>query len=178
MKNLGLDLFSARLAIGSLWLVSAFVALCGVANVFPFVEGLSETKTWDAIMVIPVAVVAYSLGLVVIHSTSALTESPATREQRITEFVSMSRLGNPVLSSRLETLGSELAFVRALVPTVLVLSISVAVSAVRLLTGGQRLVSVLAAGMFLIVLPFVALLMRAIVHERAALVAAALPPQG
>jgi hypothetical protein len=53
-----LDAFTLRLAIGAVWLVAAFLSVCGVYNIFPFVEGLARSSTWSSLVALPVLVVS------------------------------------------------------------------------------------------------------------------------
>lgn len=140
-----LDAFTLRLAVGAVWLVGAFLATCGIYNIFPFVESLVRSSTWSAVVALPVLVVSYALGTIVANASAMFAVSRDKRHKRISDFVHLSRAGTTELLSRFEALRTEADFLNALVPTVVFLAGSVVWSALRLLDGGLRVACVAAA---------------------------------
>ncbi len=131
MDKFSLNVWTAKLAIGSIWLVSIFLAVCGFYNIFPFVEDLASTTTWEVVVAIPILVIAYMMGAIVTYlGTMIYTRSPSSL---IREFVSVCRSGSDFIVARHEEMRHELEFFQACVPTVVFLSLSVCWSSVRVL---------------------------------------------
>lgn len=173
-KFRALDAFSLRLAVGAVWLVAAFLAVCGIYNIFPFVEALVDSSTWAALVALPVLAVSYSLGAIVANASSQFAMSPNDRLHRISRFVSLNYVGTSGILSRLDVLQTEAEFLHALVPTAVFLAASVIWSSVRVLSGGERVACVMAALVLVGATPVLLRLARGVDEQTRMLVEAAL----
>ena len=162
MKATGLDVLSSRLALGSLWLMAGFLTVCGFYNIFPFVEALARSLTWQVVVALPVLVIAYTLGVVVINAASLLAVRREQRRRELQNCAIVARAGSEILATRYEALRTEAEFLRACIPTILFLAFSVIWSSLRLLSGGERWASIVAAVVVFVVTPIAALLVRRI----------------
>ena len=160
MKRLGLDVLTARIAIGSLCLVSAFLAACGFHNLFPFIEELTKTKTWEILVAVPVLVFSYALGAVVSQVSDLAFSRRGRRDEELQAFARFSAIAPEAVISQYDSLRRELEFVRALVPTIGILGLSVWWSASQVLFGGVRRMAMLAGAVTFLTAPAFILLAR------------------
>jgi len=159
VDKFSLNVWTTKLAIGSVWLVSVFLAACGVYNIFPFVEMLASSKTWGVIVAIPILVICYMIGAVVIHLCN-LIFGLNSESGEIHNFVALAQKDNEALINRYEETRHELEFLQASIPTVAALSVSVIWGAIRVLSGGFQLVSILLGVVILVSVPLIWLLTK------------------
>ncbi|MDB4222948.1 hypothetical protein N9850_04185 [Granulosicoccus sp.] len=124
MERFSLNVWTTKLAIGSVWLAAVFLTVCGFYNIFPLVEWLAGSDTWNAVVAVPVLVISYMIGAIVIH-LSNLAFSLRDNTSELVGFIALSRSNNKVLTLRYEETRHELEFLRAAIPTIIALSISV-----------------------------------------------------
>ena len=126
MDKFNIDVFTSKLAIGSIWIVSTFLTTCGFYNIFPFVENLSGTKTWGAIVTIPVLIFSYVIGGIVIYlSKTYLFPIDKVSNKEVVNFIKIARENNPYLVKRYEETQYQYDFFSATMPTCVFLGISV-----------------------------------------------------
>ncbi|MEA5405531.1 hypothetical protein VB776_21505 [Arcicella sp. DC2W] len=135
MDKFNIDIFTSKLAIGSLWIVSIFLFTCGFYNIYPFVENLSNTKTWTAIVTIPVLIFSYVIGSIVIHlSKTYIFPISKTSSDEIFNFIKISQENNQYLIKRYEETQYQYDFFSATIPTCIFLGVSVVWGAIRVLS--------------------------------------------
>jgi len=142
MEKFSLNVWTTKLAIGSVWLVAIFLAICGFENIFHRVELLIKSETWTAIVAVPVLVMSYMLGAIVIHLSNMISTS---NSNEIHDFIFLSKLDNDTLASRYEETRHELEFIQASMPTLAVLSLSVIWGSFKRLDGAFQVVSIILA---------------------------------
>ncbi len=170
MKGTALDLFSSRLAIGSVCLVAAYLAVCGAYNISPFVDSLVALPTWQVLVAVPVLSIAYAAGAVVIGATTLLGVSPEKRSAALQDFVTITRAGGAAVVARYESFRQEAEFLRACIPTFLLLAVSVIWSAYRVLRYAERWASIGAAVAVIMFTPVAGVLARRTQREMQTLV--------
>ena len=156
MDKFNLNVWTAKLAIGSLWLVSVFLTICGFYNIFPFVEAIVATDTWQVVVALPLLVMAYLTGGIVIYVSKYATRHSRDAKE-ISDFVLVSKLENEFLITRYESLRYEIEFFQACLPTILFLALSVLWSSIRVLkvSAGERWMAILLAVIILFTIPII-----------------------
>jgi len=181
MKQLNLDSFTIKVAIGSLWIFSAFLLACGFYNVYPFIESIARSTTWDVVAAVPVIALSYALGVVVI-CLSSWAFSPRHVDSLVSEavdFVRLCRLENEFIVGRYERLRQDIEFLRAWLPTIAILVLSVCWCSARILlrygASGEGLVAIGAAMLLLLVVPLILRVLKNMKLELSILVEQAQP---
>ena len=155
MKKFNLDIFTAKLAIGSIWIVSIFLIMCGFKNLFPLVEGLTKTTTWEVIVAIPLIAFSYTLGAIIVNLSRPFTFTKNHQEyckNEIAVFLKLSKLKNEYIMSRYVTIKQQIEFFRSFIPTVIVFAGAVLWSS-RLLLSEKFVVRILALATLLFTPP-------------------------
>lgn len=125
MDKFSLDIFTSKLAIGTIWLVAIFMFVCGFYNIFPFIEELSSTATWGIVVAIPTLVFSYTLGALATYLSNTLIFKSSDTFTELDDFVSVTALGNEFLTKRYESLKNQYEFFKACIPTIIFLGIAV-----------------------------------------------------
>ncbi|GAB4023713.1 hypothetical protein GCM10028808_74780 [Spirosoma migulaei] len=135
MEKFSLDIFTSKVAIGSLWLVSIFLFTCGFYNIYPFVEELSATKTWGAIVTIPTLIFSYVIGGVIIYlnETFLFPISKESKNIEVINYIKIAKTGNESIIKRYEATKYQYDFFSATIPTCIFLGISVIWGSIRCL---------------------------------------------
>lgn len=142
MEKYSLNVWTTKLAIGSVWLVAIFLIICGFENIFHRVEQLIKSETWTAIVAVPVLVISYMIGAIVIHLSNMISTS---NSNEIHDFIFLSKQANDTLALRYEETRHELEFIQASMPTLAVLSLSVIWGSIKRLDGAFQFVSIMLA---------------------------------
>ena len=161
MDKFTLNIWTTKLAVGSVWLLSTFLAVCAIYNIFPFVERLAQTATWSSIVALPVIVLSYSVGSVVIHLSNYFF-SANKKLNEISEFVDIAKLEIDAITERYEEIRQEMEFLQAFVPTVIFLGLSVLVSSISFFRSFPKLLValVILSILILLLVPLLKLLSR------------------
>ncbi len=125
MEKFNLDVFSSKLAIGTIWLVAIFLFICGFYNIFPFIEELSSSHTWGIVVAIPTLVFSYTLGALAMFFSNTSFSNPKNPNGEIESFIIVAESGNEIFIKRYESLKNEYEFFKACIPTIIFLGISV-----------------------------------------------------
>ncbi len=125
MGKFSLDIFTSKLAIGTIWLVAIFMFVCGFYNIFPFIEELSNTATWGMVVAIPTLVFSYTLGALATYLSNALIFKSSDTFMELDDFISVATLENEFLTKRYESLKNQHDFFKACIPTIIFLGIAV-----------------------------------------------------
>jgi hypothetical protein len=184
MKQLNLDSFTTKVAIGSLWVFSAFLFACGFYNVYPFIESIATSTTWEVVAAVPVIALSYALGVIVLY-LSSWAFSPRHVDSLVsetTDFVRLCGLESEFLIGRYERLRQDIEFLRAWLPTIVFLVLSVCWSSVRILlrygASGEGIVAIGAAMLLLLVVPLILRVLKNMKLELSILVEQALSQPG
>jgi len=151
MKKFGLDILTAKLAIGSLWIVSIFLLVDRLVDLLPLIEEITATQTWSVLVSIPLLVFSYLLGAIVIFLSSyRFLRKDMKNDDEISDFVSLCKIGNAFVLEKYETLKNELDFFQAAIPTLVILSIAVFWESTKLVTAKENAVKFLSILTFLL----------------------------
>lgn len=158
MNKFNLNTFTLKLAIGTIWLVASFLFVCGMYNIYPFIEELSRTSTWGIFLTIPIIIFAYTLGEVVIYFNDSIFFRSSSDQKEIDYFIQIVKSENEFLIKRYENMQYQLQFFKTCIPTFIFLGFSIIWSSIRVfkndLTFGIKEVSIV-LGIFIIVFSFV-----------------------
>ena len=125
MDKFNINTFTLRLAIGTIWFVSIFLFVCGIYNIFPFIEQLSNTSTWGILVSIPTLVFAYTIGEVATYLSNSAIFRNSSNYEEIDDFTSIANTGNEFLIKRYENMQHQFQFFKTCIPTSIFLGISV-----------------------------------------------------
>lgn len=127
MGKLNLDILTGKLAIGSLWILTALMVIDGFLDLFPFFEWMTKTKSWEVFVAVPAIVFAYIVGIVAIRLSSWLF-SLIRRfdiEEETLKFVQLCSLNNGFIIEKHQALKNELELLQASVPPLALLAMAV-----------------------------------------------------
>ena len=141
MDKFNIDIFTSKLAIGSLWIVSTFLFSCGFYNLYPFIETLSSSKTWGAIVTIPILIFSYTIGGIVIYISDAYLFPiyKIEKETEIISYIKLTNTKNEFLIRRYEAIKYQREFFSATIPTCIFLGIAVIWGSIGVLFWNRRL---------------------------------------
>ena len=136
MEKFSLDIFTLKLAIGTIWFVSIFMFTCGFYNIYPFVEELSKSSTWGIVVAIPTLIFSYCLGAIAMYLSNTLRYKSKKSFNNIDDFLFVAGLENEFITKRYEAMRNQYEFFTACIPTVIFLGISVIWTSIRVLKSG------------------------------------------
>lgn len=125
MGNFNLDQLTGKLAIGSLLILTGAITLQGYADIVPFIDWWTGTKTYDFFFAIPYLFLSYLLGLVVIRLSAILFNifRKDSLEQEVSRIITVGRSGNDFITGRYEQLLQEVEVLQAACPVSALLGI-------------------------------------------------------
>ncbi|MCK5148860.1 hypothetical protein KAR48_19050 [bacterium] len=157
MYNPNTESGSTRIAIGSLIVVSIFLIACSYQNIFPFIEGLSNTGTWGLLVSIPVLIISYILGTLAICITDFFIDKTVWRllsmPGKYELLFRVAQLDNSLISNKYSKLVGRISLLQISVPTILLLSVSVLKASSLLIT--YRLTVKYLAILVLVLIPLI-----------------------
>lgn len=118
MGKFNLDQFTGKLAIGSLLILAGAITLQGYADIVPFIEWWTGTKTYDFFFALPYIFLSYLLGLVVIRLSATLFDifRKDSLEQEVSRVITVGKSGNDFITDRYEQLLQEVELLQAACP--------------------------------------------------------------
>lgn len=117
MDKFNVNTFTLKLALGTIWLVSIFLFVCGIYNLYPFIEKLSSTSTWEVLMPIPTLVVSYMIGELATYISNSTFFRKTSNYIEIDDFLSIIKTENIYLIKRYENMQNQFQFFRTCFPT-------------------------------------------------------------
>ncbi|WP_303318363.1 hypothetical protein Q4Q34_10320 [Flavivirga abyssicola] len=146
MEKFNLDIFTLKLAIGTVWLVSIFMFACGIYNIYPFVEELAKSSTWGVIVAIPTLIFSYTIGGIATYLFNTKLFKSKQNFIEIDNFLFVTKQKNEFITKRYENMRHQYEFFKTCIPTILFLGFSVIWTSVRVLKSdfyrGEKMISI------------------------------------
>ncbi|MDM0109908.1 hypothetical protein QTH97_33705 [Variovorax sp. J22R24] len=121
----GLDSFTSKLAIGAIVIAAAAAAVQAFVDVRPFFNWVVSSKVWEVFIALPVVVLSYLIGLVVVRISAGAFDAwrGDSPKRRVSRMLIVSKSGSSMLANYLDKLILEEEILQGACPATLLLGI-------------------------------------------------------